>query len=277
LSSSNKKDTKNYSAVSTGNVKSFELDKIIVDVKIQIRKLSKGYNEQIQRIGNFLKVKKLVKEEDICAEIKNALRDEIKERLVSSDTIERCCPNEWKRKTKPKDNREPQLRIFEGKNLQEQEEETVTSTNLSVTPEGQVLQQEYKASDSKVSEEQHNQKEKQFLQKIEQKQEQIIKQQQIIKDQETELEKLRPLAEQQTEQSQLTKENIGLKEKLEKLQEENKRLRAGLDESKKEGQLKILVDEWTLSKQLLGLRSSKYRKLHIVIENNKFVAIEGAD
>jgi hypothetical protein len=172
------------------------------------------------------------------------------------------------------------LRIFEGKNLQEQEEETVTSTNLSVSSEGQVLQQEYKASDSKVSEEQHNQKEKQFLQKIEQKQEQIIKQQQIIKDQETELEKLRPLAEeqrQQTEQSQWTKENIGLKEKLEKLQEENKRLRAGLDESKKEGQLKILVDEWTLNNQLLGLRSSKYRKLHIVIENNKFVAIEGAD
>jgi len=251
---------------------SSELDQIIRDVKVQIRKLSQDYKEQIQRIGNFLKEKNLLKEEDICAEIKIALRDEIEERLVSSDTIERSCPDEWKRKTKPKDNREPQLRFFEGKNLLEQEQETVTSTNLRVTPEGEVLQQEYKAYDSNVSEE-HKHKEKQFLQKIEQQLEHIIKQQEMIKDQEKELEKLRPLVEEHrsnTEQFQLTKEQ------LEKLREENTRLRTGL-ESEKEGQMKILVDEWTLSNQLSSLRYSKYTKLHIVIENRKFVKIDGVD
>lgn len=262
----------NHSNESVENIKKSELDAIIKDVKNQIRKLFGGYKKQIQRIGNLLKEIKLVKEEDICTEIKNALSEEIKEKLVSSDTIERSCPDEWKRKTKPKDNGEPQLRIFEDKNQPEQDQATGTSTNSSITPEGQVLQQEYTAPDSNIFE-QDKQKEKQFFEKIEQQQEHIIKQQEMIKDQEKELEKLRPLAEEHrsnTEQFQLTKEQLG------KLREENARLRTGL-ESEKEVQLKILVDEWTLSNQLASLRYSKYTKLHIVIENNKFVKIEGVD
>ncbi|MGC1932434.1 MAG: hypothetical protein WA667_25965 [Candidatus Nitrosopolaris sp.] len=60
-------------------------------------------------IGNVLKTKRVIKEEDICTEIKNALYEEIKEKIISSDTIERCCPDEWKRKTKPKDSMDPIL------------------------------------------------------------------------------------------------------------------------------------------------------------------------
>jgi hypothetical protein len=115
-----------------------ELEAIIKDVKIQIRKHYAGIKEQIKRIGHVLKASKLIEENDICAEIKNALREEINEKIISSDTIERCCPHEWKRKTKPK--KEPQSRFFEDKNSQEQE--TVTNVNTNVTSEGQILEQE---------------------------------------------------------------------------------------------------------------------------------------
>jgi hypothetical protein len=42
---------------SVENTKKSELDAIIKDVKIQIRKLFGGYKEQIERIGNVLKAK----------------------------------------------------------------------------------------------------------------------------------------------------------------------------------------------------------------------------
>lgn len=105
MTSSNKKGTEDNNSNSNESVqkiKKSELDAIIKDVKIQIRRLFGGYKEQIERIGNVLKTKRIIKEEDICIEIKNALREEIKEKIISSDTIERCCPDEWKRKTKPK-------------------------------------------------------------------------------------------------------------------------------------------------------------------------------
>jgi hypothetical protein len=116
-----------------------ELDIIIKDVKMHIRKHYAGFKKQIERIGNALQAKKLIKEEDICTEIKNTLREEIKDTIISPDTIERCCHDKWKRKTKPK-LREPQLRFSGDKNSQEQE--VVTNVNTNVTSEGQILQQE---------------------------------------------------------------------------------------------------------------------------------------
>jgi hypothetical protein len=47
---------------------------------MHIRKHYAGLKEQIERIGNALRAKKLIKEEDICIEIKNTLREEIKDR-----------------------------------------------------------------------------------------------------------------------------------------------------------------------------------------------------
>ena len=146
-------------------------------------------------------------------------------------------------------------------------------------PQLEVLQQEHHSTLSKAVEEESKQKEREFFEKIKQQQDQIIELQHVIEDQEKELEKLRPLSEeeQQVQQSQVRKENVDLKEQLEKLREENSKFRAELDESKKQDQIRVLVDEWTLSKQLLSLRYSNYSKLHIVIENNKFVEIEGVD
>jgi hypothetical protein len=67
-------------------------------------------------------------------------------------------------------------------------------------------------------------------------------------------------------------ENVDLKAQLEKLQENTK-----LEGSEKLGQQKVLVDEWILSKELVNLRYLRISKLHIVIENGKYVKIEGVD
>jgi hypothetical protein len=40
--------------------------------------------------------------ESVCEEIKNALQDEISEKIISSRNIEMYCHSKWKRKTKPK-------------------------------------------------------------------------------------------------------------------------------------------------------------------------------
>jgi hypothetical protein len=39
---------------------------------------------------------------DVCEEVKNILRDEIADRLISARDIERYCPDKWKKNTKPK-------------------------------------------------------------------------------------------------------------------------------------------------------------------------------
>jgi len=58
--------------------KNRELDVLIKDVKIKIKKFYGGIKEQIERTGYFLKEKKLVKERDICIELKSYLKEEIK-------------------------------------------------------------------------------------------------------------------------------------------------------------------------------------------------------
>jgi hypothetical protein len=255
-------------------------NKLVAELRTSIDRLYSDFRkikDQLILLARVLDETNLCERSGISMKIKELLEDKIKEGKISSKWIEESLPQEYKRKyvkSEPssllenKDNNEVQVPV-----------QSVLERGLD-SNQGQVLQQENKGSDSTVFKEQHKQKEKQFLQKIEQQGEQIIKQEQIVKEQERELERLRPLAEeqrQQTEQSQLTNENLDLKEQLGKLREENSKFRAELDESKKEGQLKILVDEWTLSKQLSSLRYSGYTKLQIVIENGKYVKIEGAD
>ena len=106
-----------------------DLETLIKDVKVQIRKLYGGIKEQIERTGNFLKEKKLVKERDICVQIKSYLKEEIEDQIISERTIDRCCPDEWKRKTKPK--KERHLSFFEDKN--ELEQGTVTNTAVEMS------------------------------------------------------------------------------------------------------------------------------------------------
>lgn len=148
---SSKKRTKNGLDESVEDTNNSELATIIKDVKMQIRKHYAGFKEQIERIGNALQANKLIKDKDICTEIKNTLREEIKDKIISPDTIERCCHSKWKRKTKPKA-KDPQLRFSEGKNPQEQE--TVANLNTNITSGGQILLQEQDMNDHSKMEEQ---------------------------------------------------------------------------------------------------------------------------
>jgi hypothetical protein len=104
-----------------------QLEALIKDVKVKIRKSCGVIEEQIQRTGNFLKEKKLVKERDICVEIKSYLKEEIEDQMISARTIDRCCPDEWKRKTKPK--KERQMSFFEDK---KELEEGIVTNNTAV-------------------------------------------------------------------------------------------------------------------------------------------------
>jgi hypothetical protein len=78
-----------------------EVDAVIEEVKRELRSVFVKTDEQIKRLGNALK-KVVKREESICEEIKNALKEEIAEGVISTRTIELHCPTEWKHKTKPK-------------------------------------------------------------------------------------------------------------------------------------------------------------------------------
>ena len=78
-----------------------ELDAVVEEAKRELRSLFVKSEDQIKKVGNALK-KVVKKEESICEEIKIALKEEIVEGVISTRTIELHCPQEWKRKTKPK-------------------------------------------------------------------------------------------------------------------------------------------------------------------------------
>jgi hypothetical protein len=79
-----------------------QLDAVIQEVKLEFRqwKLVKR-RDLITKLGNVYE--NVVSDpKDVCEEIKNALRDEIAEGLISARDIERYCPGKWKKSTKPK-------------------------------------------------------------------------------------------------------------------------------------------------------------------------------
>jgi hypothetical protein len=78
-----------------------EVDAVIEEVKHELGSLFGKSKEQIRKVGNAFK-RSGFKEESICELIKNALKEEITEGLISSRSIELHCPPEWKLKTKPK-------------------------------------------------------------------------------------------------------------------------------------------------------------------------------
>ena len=78
-----------------------EQEVVIEEVKRELKRLCVKIDELIKKLGNALK-KVVKKEEGICEEIKIALKEEIAEGVISTRTIELHCPPEWKRKTKPK-------------------------------------------------------------------------------------------------------------------------------------------------------------------------------
>jgi hypothetical protein len=78
-----------------------ELEIVIRDIKLEFRMLISKRKQLIQKLGNAFE-KVVSDKESICEEIKNTLKEEIAEGIISARLIEFYCPTEWKRKTKPK-------------------------------------------------------------------------------------------------------------------------------------------------------------------------------
>lgn len=102
------------------------VDAIIEEVKRELRSVFVKTDEQIKRLGNALK-KVVKREESICEEIKNALKEEIAEGVISTRTIELHCPTEWKRKTKPKQWENEKISF--SKQLKEKPQQQIVATN----------------------------------------------------------------------------------------------------------------------------------------------------
>ena len=78
-----------------------ELDFTIQFVKNELQNILTKKKELIKKLGEAFK-KVVSKEESICEEIKNTLQKEIANGIISSRTIEQYCLPEWKKKTRPK-------------------------------------------------------------------------------------------------------------------------------------------------------------------------------
>jgi hypothetical protein len=76
------------------------LDEVIRQVKEEFKNFLAKREELVIKLGKAFE--NIGPKEFVCAEIKNALREEIAQRLISRRDIERYCPDEWKKKTKPK-------------------------------------------------------------------------------------------------------------------------------------------------------------------------------
>jgi len=108
-----------------------EVDAIIEEVKRELRSLFVKTGGQIKKLGNALK--KVVREEEsICEEIKNALKEEIAEGVISTRTIELHCPPEWKRKTKPKQRENEKISFSKVEEKTQEQQVAVTQDGKSV-------------------------------------------------------------------------------------------------------------------------------------------------
>ena len=81
-----------------------ELDSVIHYVKNEFSNMLCKRKDLIIQLGDAYE-KVVSNPESICEEIKTILHDEIREKLISSRDIERYCPDKWKKKTKPKNDK----------------------------------------------------------------------------------------------------------------------------------------------------------------------------
>ena len=81
-----------------------ELDFVIAEVKKEFKVLIGKKKDLIIKLGEAFE-RVVAIQESICEEIKNALKDEIAEGDISARNIERYCPDKWKHKRKPKNDK----------------------------------------------------------------------------------------------------------------------------------------------------------------------------
>jgi hypothetical protein len=83
---------------------SSDLEEVIVEVKEEFRVFLTKRRDLVIKLGTAYE-KVVTDPASICEEIKNVLHDEISQKLISGRNIERYCPDKWKKKTKPKNDK----------------------------------------------------------------------------------------------------------------------------------------------------------------------------
>lgn len=98
-----------------------DLEATIKEVKQEFQNLVIKKKDLVLILGRAFQ-KTVSKPDSICEEIKNTLKEEIAEKIITTRLIEQVCPDEWKRRTRPK-KAENEISSFlnsnSGSNLQE--------------------------------------------------------------------------------------------------------------------------------------------------------------
>jgi hypothetical protein len=122
------------------NNENSELDSVIDEVRRELRNVLLKWHKLIAKLG-FAFEKVVANKESICEEIKNCLKEEIAQEIISPRTIEQSCRSEWKKKTRPRQENE-KISFSRGKSkVVEQEQRKILLDNL-----GNPVQ--YKAEDN---------------------------------------------------------------------------------------------------------------------------------
>ncbi|MGC2572770.1 MAG: hypothetical protein WA364_14760 [Candidatus Nitrosopolaris sp.] len=122
-----------------------DLDTTIKEVKQEFRshhqQLLVKRKELITRLGKAFEAV-ISNPEDVCEEIKNCLKEEIVQRIISRRDIERYCPDRWKKRTKPKNDK---------LSFSKQVEEKPQQMMIAVTQEGKPVTMNDRSSNTEAS------------------------------------------------------------------------------------------------------------------------------
>ena len=89
-----------------------DLQTVIEEVKNEFRAMLCKRKDLIIKLGEAFE-RKVSNSESVCEEIKNALHEEIAQKIVSTRDIERYCLDKWKRKTGPRKEQSDKMSISE--------------------------------------------------------------------------------------------------------------------------------------------------------------------
>jgi hypothetical protein len=84
------------------NQDNLDIDSVITNVKQEFKNFLIKREQLVIKLGKALENEHQNKKENICAEIKGILRQEVADGLISRRDIERYSLDEWKKNTKPK-------------------------------------------------------------------------------------------------------------------------------------------------------------------------------
>jgi hypothetical protein len=116
--------------------KEFEAKPMDPDLEATIREVKQEFQNLIVKKKDLVLIlgrafqKTVSKPDSICEEIKNTLKEEIAEKIITTRLIEQVCPDEWKRRTRPK-MPENEISSFSNSNSGSNRQEVVMTINSS--------------------------------------------------------------------------------------------------------------------------------------------------